>query len=92
MKATDIQNEALWEFPCQYPIKIMGLANEPMTQIVTDIVCRHVAEFDSATLELRASSGGKYVSITASLYIERKEQINGLYADLAACPQIKFVL
>ncbi len=91
-RPTDIQNEHLWEFPMDYPLKVMGEAQHPMRAIVADIVARHVPDFDAAGISERASSGGKYVSVSVVLRIERKEQINGLYADLAACAQIRMVL
>ncbi|MDI1302288.1 MAG: DUF493 domain-containing protein [bacterium] len=89
---TDIQNEHLWEFPVQYPLKIMGEARFPMRETIASIIHRHVPGFDHGTLTERPSSGGKYVSITVSVYIERKEQINALYADFAAHEHIKMVL
>lgn len=91
-RPTDIQNEALWEFPMHYPLKIMGEAAHPMREIVANILLRHCPDFDPTCISERASSAGKYVSVTATVYVERKEQINGLYADLAACAQIRMVL
>ncbi|MDF2446357.1 MAG: hypothetical protein K0S46_1593 [Moraxellaceae bacterium] len=91
-RSTDIQNEALWEFPMHYPLKIMGEAQHPMREIIANILLRHVPDFDPATITERASSAGRYVSLSATVYVERKEQINGLYADFAACAQIRMVL
>lgn len=89
---TDIQNEHLWEFPMEYPVKIMGEAQHPMREIVAEILQRHSPGFDPSTLVEKPSSAGKYVSVTASVYVERKEQINGMYADFAAHQHIKMVL
>lgn len=89
---TNIQNEALWEFPMHYPIKIMGETRFPMRATITSILQRHVPDFDPATLVEKPSSGGKYVSVTATVYVERKEQINGMYADFAAHEHIRMVL
>ena len=91
-RPTDIQNEALWEFPMHYPLKIMGEAQHPMREIVANILLRHVPDFDPSTISERGSSAGKYVSVNVTVYVVRKEQINGLYADLAACTQIRMVL
>ncbi|HET8730114.1 MAG TPA: DUF493 domain-containing protein [Moraxellaceae bacterium] len=91
-RSTDIQNEALWEFPMHYPLKIMGEAQHPMREIVANILLRHCPDFDPASLSERASSAGRYVSVSATIYVERKEQINGLYADFAACEHIRMVL
>lgn len=92
IRRTDIQNEALWEFPMHYPLKIMGEAQHPLREIVANILLKHVPDFDPSTLTERPSSAGKYVSVSATVYVERKEQINGMYADFAACAQIKMVL
>lgn len=89
---TSIQHEELWEFPMHYPVKIMGEACHPMVEIITTILQRHAASFDASTLEERTSSGGKYISITATVYVTCKEQINGMYADFASCKEIRMVL
>lgn len=89
---TDIKNEELWEFPMDYPLNVVGESRFPLAQIVADIIRRHVPDFDPATLELKPSSKGTYVSVRARFRVERKEQINGLYADLAAEPAIKMAL
>ncbi|PQA46748.1 YbeD family protein [Amnimonas aquatica] len=92
-KSTDIQNEELWQFPvAAYPLKVMGEARFPLAQIVADIIRRHVPDFDPATIEMQPSSKGTYVSVRATFPVERKEQINGLYADLAAEPAVKMAL
>ena len=73
---TDIQNEHLWEFPMEYPVKIMGEAQHPMREIVAEILQRHAPGFDPSTLVEKPSSAGKYVSVTASVYVERLSLIH----------------
>ena len=46
---------------------------------------------DAAKISMRASSGGKYLSVTVEVYLETKDQINGLYEDFNAAPEIKLV-
>lgn len=91
-KLTEIQNEHLWEFPMDYPLKVLGEAQHPLAQIVADILLRHVPDFDPATLNLKPSSAGKYVSVAAVVHVTHKDQINGMYADFAATAEIKLVL
>lgn len=88
---TDITNEALWEFPLHYPVKVMGEAHYPLRETVTAILQKHAPGFNGE-LSARPSSSGKYLSISATVYVERKEQINGMYADFAAHPHIKMAL
>ena len=42
--------ESLLEFPCSFPIKIMGRTEDGFAQLVLDIVLRHVPDFDSSTM------------------------------------------
>lgn len=91
-RPTDIKNEELWQFPMDYPLKIVGESCHPLAQIVADILCKHVPSFDPASIEMQASSKGKYVSVRVQFLAENKEQINEIYADLAANSCIKLAI
>jgi putative lipoic acid-binding regulatory protein len=82
----------LLEFPCLFPIKIMGLANDALAQAVLDVVRCHDLDFDGATMEMRASSGGKYVSLTCTINATSKPQLDALYRELTSHPLVKIVL
>ncbi len=82
----------LFEFPCAFPLKIMGLANDALAQTVLDVVLRHDPNFDGATMEMRASSGGKYVSLTCTVNATSKPQLDALYRELTGHPLVKIVL
>ncbi len=86
------QKETLLEFPCDFPIKIMGLASNDLAQAVLDVVLRHDPGFDGATMEMRASSGGKYVSLTCTVTATSKPQLDALYMELTSHPLVKVVL
>ena len=47
---------------------------------------------DGATMEMRASSGGKYVSLTCIVKATSKPQLDALYMELMAHPLVKIVL
>ncbi|MBI2307051.1 MAG: DUF493 domain-containing protein [Rhodocyclales bacterium] len=84
--------ETLLEFPCDFPIKIMGLADNALAQAVLEVVVRHDPGFDGTTMEMRASSGGKYVSLTCTVTATSKVQLDALYMELTAHPLVKVVL
>ncbi|HET8708634.1 MAG TPA: DUF493 domain-containing protein [Pseudomonadales bacterium] len=85
-------NPELWEFPVDYTLKVMGLASAPLTEIVTQIVLTHAPDFDATRVSIRASSSGKYHSVTALVYLTHKEQVEGIYRDLHAHPDIVMTL
>ena len=80
------------EFPCAFPIKIMGRRQDGFAQTIADIVVRHAPDFDPATLEMRTSSAGNYLSLTATVNATSREQLDNLYRDLVAHPMVAMVL
>jgi putative lipoic acid-binding regulatory protein len=84
--------DTLLEFPCEFPLKIMGKADDGLAQVVLDIVSVHAPDFDGATMEMRASSGGNYLSLTCTVIARSKPQLDALYTDLSGHPLVKVVL
>jgi putative lipoic acid-binding regulatory protein len=86
------QQETLLEFPCDFPLKIMGETREGFAEAIVEIVRQHVPDFDAARVEMRASSGGKYISLTCTVTATSKPQLDDLYRALTAHPWVKVVL
>ena len=84
--------DTLLEFPCAFPLKIMGLANVALAQTVLDIVLHHAPDFDGATMEMRASKAGNYLSFTCTVRATSRAQLDALYRDLTGHPWVKIVL
>ncbi len=83
---------ALLEFPCDFPIKVMGRRESGFAQTVMEIVLRHVPDFDPATTEMRPSRQGKYLSVTCVLRATSREQLDALYRELCDHPAVVMVL
>ena len=82
----------LIEFPSDFPLKIMGLAVEGFAQEIAELVVRHAPEFDAASMEMRPSKTGKYLSLTCTVRATSQAQLDGLYVALTAHPMVKVVL
>lgn len=82
----------LIEFPSDFPLKIMGIAAPDFAQGIVAVVLRHAPEFDPATMEMRPSSGGKYLSLTCTVRATSQTQLDALYRELTAHPMVKVVL
>ena len=82
----------LIEFPSDFPLKIMGLAIEGFAQDIAELVVRHAPEFDAASIEMRPSKTGKYLSLTCIVRATSQAQLDGLYVALTAHPMVKVVL
>lgn len=88
----DSQADSLIEYPCAFPLKIMGLVHEELSATVLTIVTRHDPDFDVTTVEYRNSTGGKYVSLTCTVTATSRRQLDAIYMDLTSHPLIKVVL
>ena len=84
--------ETLLEFPCAFPLKIMGLAQNDLAQEVLAVVRRFAPDYDGKDMEMRASSSGKYVSLTCTINAQSKAQLDDLYRALTSHPLVKVVL
>ena len=83
---------SLLEFPCAFPIKIMGRTRDGFAQAIVEVVRKHAHDFDPATLEMRTSSAGNYLSMTATINATSREQLDDLYRVLVAHPMVAMVL
>ena len=89
---TQTEEPAGLEFPCTFPIKILGAHAEDFHELVREIVLRHVSALDAGAIAHRPSSGGKYVSVTITIEAQSREQLDAIYRELSAHQQILMVL
>ena len=61
------RQDSLIEYPCPFPIKVMGEKVEGLVQAVTMIAHSLDPHFDEATIELRESKGGRYLGVTITV-------------------------
>ncbi len=87
------ENDALFNFPCDFPLKVMGETRQDFAALVVDIVRRHCLE-DVAedSISSRLSSNGKYTSVSITIRAHSRAQLDALYSELSAHRQIKMVL
>ena len=70
----------------------MGRKERGFAQDMTDIVLRHAPDFDVASVEMRPSRQGKYLSVTCVIRATSREQLDGLYQELCDHPSVVMVL
>lgn len=85
-------NETLIEFPCDFPIKVMGEAREDFAEIIVALIQEHLPDFNVGRMEMRASSGGRYISLTCTVSVTSKPQLDDIYRVLTAHPTVLVVL
>lgn len=88
----DARKESLIEYPSQFPIKVMGANVDGFVTAVTHVARQFDPTFDATTVQLRDSSGGKYLGVTITVTATSREQLDDLYRALTSHPMVKVVL
>ncbi len=86
------ERTTLLEFPCDFPLKIMGNKHPDMSATIAAVVLTHAPDFDAATIEVRESSKGTYLSLTCTVRATSQAQLDDLYRALTSHPMVKVVL
>ena len=80
------------EFPCEYPISVVGESAEDFHALVVDIVERHAPGFARERITLVPSRGGKYLSVRVVIEASGEAQLQALFAELKGTGRVHAVL
>ncbi len=80
------------EFPCEYPIKIMGRQSPTFKEVVLDVMRKHAGNISDSQVKDRASGKGTFVSITVTITATGKDQLDAIFEDLKATGVVQMVL
>ena len=80
-KKTD-KEESLIDFPCEFPVKVMGAAIPEFHPCICKIAKKHDPEFITDEITQNTSKSGKYLSLTLNIHAKDKAQLDRLYQDL----------
>lgn len=87
-----MDTESLIPFPCDFPIKVMGLRQHGFAQAILEVVKAHAPDYDPTTVEMRSSREGKYLSLTITIKAKSQEHLDNLYRELCDHPMVSMVL
>ena len=88
----DSRKDSLIEYPCLFPIKVMGAKADGFVQALTHVAEQFDPTFDASTIELRPSKAGNYLGVTLTVTATSREQLDELYRTLSSHPMVKVVL
>lgn len=84
--------ETLLEFPCAFPIKAMGRAEDGFEAMVTAIILGHAKTHGEDAITVRPSGEGNFVSVTITVEAISRAQLDAIYQDLTACERVLMAL
>ena len=80
------------EFPCAYPIKVLGSSSASFAAVVLAVFERHAPGFDQQTIAARASRKGTFTALTITITATGPDQLDALHQDLLATGHVTMVL
>jgi hypothetical protein len=89
---TQPQDPPKIEFPCDYPIKVVGDAAADFKQLVVDTMSVHAGTIIESKVSVRASSKGTFQSVTVVITATGVDQLQAIHTDLQATGRVKMVL
>jgi len=90
--ANDPDDASPLQFPCSFPIKVMGRHEPGFEALVVELVSAHAGPLPADGVRSRASSNGRYLSVTITITARDRKQLDDIYRSLSATPQVLFVL
>lgn len=87
-----MQEETLLKFPCDFPIKVVGKNNEAFEMFVLSVLHKHFPDLGESALRQKTSKDNTYLSITATVHAESKEQLDAVYRELTGSELTLMVL
>ncbi|MGF6530992.1 MULTISPECIES: DUF493 family protein [Paraburkholderia] len=85
-------NDSLFEFPCDFPIKVMGKSHPEFAETIVTVVKQFDSEVDPSRVEMRPSSGGNYTGLTVTVRATSRAHLDDIYRALTGHPMVKVVL
>jgi putative lipoic acid-binding regulatory protein len=83
-------DSSLLVFPCELPIKVLGRNEAAFRHAALAVVRAHYGAEHRVAEQL--SREGSYLSLTITVRAASREQIDAVYSDLVATPEILMVL
>ncbi len=80
---SETRDERLLEFPCDFPIKMMGRDQPGFRQAAVALIEQHTGAVQSDAIRTALSRKGNFLSITITITAESQQQLDDIYRDLS---------
>ena len=79
------------QFPCAYPIKVVGSAAPDFREYVVEVMVRHAGEL-LAEVDVKPSSNGRFESVRVTINATGVEQLQAIFEELKASGRVHIVI
>jgi uncharacterized protein len=87
-----LSDDSIFEFPCRFPLKVMGRNDPAFEQYVTEIVRIHAGSPALGAVTTRPSRNGRYLAVTIVFTASSRAQLDDIYRAMSASEQVLFLL
>ncbi|NBC23436.1 MAG: DUF493 family protein [Gammaproteobacteria bacterium] len=88
-----IHEDSLLEFPCDFPIKVMGRdEGDDFRSEAVAIVEAEIGPLAEDAVTTQPSRNGRFLSVTVTVRAESREQLDSLYRRLSSSERVLVVL
>ena len=91
MSDENTPRETVMDFPCEFPLKIMGTHHDEFAQTILAVVQEHAPDTQEHHVSTRLSSKGNYIGATVVITATSQEQLDNIYRSLTSHPMVKVV-
>jgi len=87
-----MSEESAIEFPCQFPIKMMGRDNPEFRATVRVLIENHMGPIAEEAIQVNLSGKGNFVSVTITITATSQQQLDDIYRDVSGHDDVLMAL
>ena len=84
--------ESLIDFPCQFPIKIIGKDCSIFENTVSQIMAKHDQKYSELSVKKNKSKNKNYIALTWVVNVNNQDELDNIYRDLSKDNNVLYVL
>jgi hypothetical protein len=87
-----MNDETLLEFPCDFPIKIMGRESTEFRALARALVEKHIGPISDDAIYSALSRNGSFVSVTITVNAQSQQQLDDIYREITSNDDVLMAL
>ncbi len=77
-----MNEESALEFPCEFPVKMMGRDTPEFRKAARSLVEKHSGAVEDDAVRASLSRNGRFVSVTVTITATSQQQLDAIYQDV----------
>lgn len=86
------REDTLLEFPCDFPIKMMGRDRDSFRKAAISVIETHAGKLEDEAISTSSSRKGNFISITVTIRARSQQQLDDIYQALTDHEEILVAL